>query len=154
MQLGYASPLGPIRFDWRAPATDGIETCCVRLWLDRGAPTVPEAPAGHPMRRWLDAYFAGGTMPLPPLAPPATPFQARLRQALWAIPRGATVSYGELAARLGTAPRALGQALRANPLPVLVPCHRVVARNGLGGFACGLEWKRKLLAWETGGLSG
>lgn len=69
-----------------------------------------------------------------PLALDGTPFRRRVWQALCAIPPGETLSYGELAQRLGSAPRAVGQACGANPLPVVVPCHRVVAKHGLGGF--------------------
>jgi len=53
---------------------------------------------------------------------------------------------------LGTGPRAVGRALGANPLPLLVPCHRVIAANGLGGFRCGVGWKRRLLAFEGAAL--
>jgi methylated-DNA-[protein]-cysteine S-methyltransferase len=69
------------------------------------------------------------------LALTGTPFQRRVWQALRAIPSGETLTYGQLAARLGTGARAVGNACRANPCPLVVPCHRVVAGNGLGGFA-------------------
>jgi len=69
------------------------------------------------------------------LAPEGTTFQQRVWKALRAIPAGTVLTYGELAARLGTAPRAIGGACRSNPIPILVPCHRVVARQGLGGYA-------------------
>jgi len=69
-----------------------------------------------------------------PLALDGTPFRRRVWQALCAIPPGETLSYGELALRLGSAPRAVGQACGANPIPLVIPCHRVVAKNGLGGF--------------------
>ena len=151
-QLGFVSPLGPIRLAW----ADGH---CIRVWLEPRLepgrpPTVPPAPADHPMRLWLTAWFAGQELPLPPLAAPATPFQARLRAALLAIPRGETRTYGELARALGSSPRAVGQALKANPLPLLIPCHRVVGAHGLGGFACGTDWKRKLLDFERNGATG
>ncbi|OGU22065.1 MAG: cysteine methyltransferase [Hydrogenophilales bacterium RIFOXYD1_FULL_62_11] len=63
-----------------------------------------------------------------------TPFQQRVWRALMAIPPGQPTTYGALAKQLGTAARAVGQACGSNPLPILVPCHRVVAANGLGGF--------------------
>ena len=69
------------------------------------------------------------------LVPEGTAFQQRVWKALRAIPAGTVLSYGELAARLGTAARAIGGACRSNPIPILVPCHRVVARQGLGGYA-------------------
>ncbi len=84
----------------------------------------------------------------------ATPFQRRVWDALRRIPYGAVRTYGELARELGTSPRAVGGACARNPIPILVPCHRVVARDGLGGFAgqwetgLALEVKRRLLAVE------
>lgn len=83
----------------------------------------------------LTAYLADPTFVFDlPLAPGGTPFRRRVWQALREIPPGQPLSYGELAQRLGSAPRAVGQACGANPLPIVVPCHRVVAKNGLGGF--------------------
>ena len=70
-----------------------------------------------------------------PLASAPTPFADRVRKALQSIPVGQTRSYGELAHELGSAPRAVAQGCRRNPLPILVACHRVVAGNGLGGYA-------------------
>ena len=80
-------------------------------------------------------------------------FQQRVWRAMCAIPRGHTKTYGELAASLGSSPRAVGQACGANPLPIVVPCHRVVGSRGLGGFMRGqsnfpLTVKRWLLAHE------
>jgi methylated-DNA-[protein]-cysteine S-methyltransferase len=90
-----------------------------------------------------------------PLLIEGTPFQRRLWEALCAIPRGKTLTYGELARRLGGEARAVGQACGDNRLPIVIPCHRVVAANGLGGFAHAtggylLEAKRWLLAHERG----
>lgn len=64
-----------------------------------------------------------------------TPFQKKVWDALQYIPSGHTLSYGELAHQLNTYPRAIGQACRANPLPIIIPCHRVVAKEALGGYA-------------------
>ncbi len=88
-----------------------------------------------------------------PLARAGTPFQRRVWGAIGSIPRGRVRSYGELARELGSAPRAVGQACGANPFPLVVPCHRVVAARGLGGFAhhaagFHLEVKRWLLGHE------
>lgn len=69
-----------------------------------------------------------------PLAPVGTPFQRRVWRALRRIPAGLTLSYGALAQKLSTSPRAVGNACRANPVPIIIPCHRVVAANGDGGF--------------------
>lgn len=89
--------------------------------------------------------------------PSGTPFQLRVGRALLAIPAGQSLTYGALAARLNTAPRAVGQACAANPLPLIIPCHRVVSAHGLGGFmhaASGapLDIKAWLLRHERGNL--
>ena len=102
----------------------------------------------------LDAYFRDGTSALNlPIRLQGTPFQCRVWKALREIPPGRTITYGELARKLGSSARAVGGACRANPCPIVVPCHRVVAVNGLGGFsgdASGrkLEIKRWLLCHE------
>lgn len=102
--------------------------------------------------RQLDEYFAGRRREFDlPLAPHGTPFQLRVWAALRTIPHGATVSYGELARRLGmtNGSRAVGLANGANPLPIVVPCHRVIGSDGsLTGFGGGLETKRRLLELE------
>jgi methylated-DNA-[protein]-cysteine S-methyltransferase len=90
-----------------------------------------------------------------PLLIEGTAFQRRLWEALCAIPRGKTLTYGELARRLGAEARAVGQACGDNRLPIVIPCHRVVAANGIGGFAHSsagylVEAKRWLLAHERG----
>lgn len=80
-----------------------------------------------------------------------TPFQRRVRQAARDIPRGETRSYGQLAEIAGSprAARAVGQVMARNPVPLIIPCHRVLATDGgLGGFGGGLEMKRLLLALE------
>jgi len=88
-----------------------------------------------------------------PLAPEGTPFQRRVWAELQQIPFGATVSYGELARRVGepTASRAVGAANGANPIPIVIPCHRVVGADGkLTGFGGGIEVKARLLELEAG----
>ena len=80
-----------------------------------------------------------------------TPFQRACWNELLRIPYGSTITYGELARRIGKsggASRAVGQANGANPIPIVVPCHRVVARSGLGGFGGGVELKRRMLELE------
>jgi len=100
----------------------------------------------------LDAYFAGELTEFDlPLVYSGTDFQQQVMHALRDIPFGETCSYGELAKRLGRegAARAVGSANRRNPLPIIVPCHRVIGANGeLTGFAGGLDIKRKLLSME------
>lgn len=89
-----------------------------------------------------------------PLKPGGTPHQQKVWLAMCNIPRGKTRSYGELAAELKSAAQAVGQACGANPIPIIIPCHRVVGKTGLGGFmrhASGdpLDIKRWLLAHEA-----
>ncbi len=115
----------------------------------------PSDTLAQEVARALEAWLAGkGTWPTGfPLAPAATPFQQRVRAALIAIAPGCRMTYGELARFLGSSARAVGGACRANPIPLLVPCHRVVAACGVGGYAGAvdgprLEFKRWLLAHE------
>ncbi len=126
-------------------------------FLEPRAEIAPHTPlaqeAVRQLRAWLrDPRFEFGL----PLAPAGTAFQRRVWAGIAAIPSGATRSYGEIAAAIGSGPRAVGNACGANPYPVVVPCHRVVAANlGLGGFARNrggflLDVKRWLLAHERG----
>jgi methylated-DNA-[protein]-cysteine S-methyltransferase len=100
----------------------------------------------------LQDYFDGRRVAFDlPLSPHGTPFQQRVWAALRAIPPGETRAYGDLARSLGTAARAIGQANGANPIPILIPCHRVVAAGGkLGGYsgAGGADTKMWLLTHE------
>ncbi len=103
-------------------------------------------------RAQLDEYFAGERQHFElPLHPVGTPFQLTVWQALRHIPYGVTISYGELARRIGKpqAMRAVGAANGRNPLPIVVPCHRVIGADGsLTGFGGGLPIKRQLLNLE------
>jgi methylated-DNA-[protein]-cysteine S-methyltransferase len=100
----------------------------------------------------LQAYFDGRRREFDlPLDLPGASFQLMVWRELTRIPFGETISYGELARRIGrpTAYRAVGAASGANPIPIIIPCHRVVGANGrLTGFGGGLETKRWLLALE------
>jgi methylated-DNA-[protein]-cysteine S-methyltransferase len=100
----------------------------------------------------LGAYFAGRLRDFDlALAPQGTPFQQRVWRALCEIPYGATTTYGELAAGLGnpSASRAVGLANGRNPIPIVIPCHRVIGRDGtLVGYGGGLPMKQRLLALE------
>ena len=124
-----ATPLGRIGLHWTGETLTRLDLEPVPAVTGGGA--VPPA-----VSRQLAAYFADGTAVFDlPLALGGTPFQQRVWAAIRAIPAGTTRTYRDLARDLGTAPRALGQACRANPCPIVVPCHRVVAVTGLGGFA-------------------
>jgi methylated-DNA-[protein]-cysteine S-methyltransferase len=107
----------------------------------------------HEAARQLREYFEGRRTGFDlPLDPEGTPFQRTVWRHLQGIPYGQTISYGELARRAGNpkASRAVGSANGANPLPIVIPCHRVIAANGtLGGFGGGLPLKEALLALET-----
>lgn len=110
--------------------------------LDFLPPDTPLRPCGaaavHRVAHELEAYYADPRHPWRlPLAPAGTPFRQRVWQVLMAIPAGATRTYGEIAAELGSSPRAIGQAVGDNPIPIVIPCHRVVAAHGLGGFMHG-----------------
>lgn len=105
----------------------------------------------------LDAYFRGDLKEFDlPLAPRGTPYQQRVWEQLQLIPWGATASYGEIAHRLGqtnAASRAVGTANGRNPIPVVIPCHRVIGANGsLTGYAGGMTRKQTLLDLESEGL--
>lgn len=108
----------------------------------------------------IDAHLEGhaaATRGVPVAFRAGTPFQRRAWDALRSIPAGGTVTYGELAARLGRpgAARAVGSAVARNPISIVVPCHRVVGANGsLTGYAGGVEAKRRLLALEGAAAAG
>lgn len=123
-------------------------------WEPAGVTRVPGDPVLLDAARQLDEYFGGHRMAFDlPLDLRGTPFQLRAWKALADIPYGTTVSYRHQASRLGiaSAARAVGAANARNPLPIVLPCHRVVGANGsLTGYGGGLEAKRWLLALETG----
>lgn len=125
-------------------------------------PDVPLRAAGNELARRLatalDAYIdRGAAFHDIPVAPRGTPFQSRVWAAISAIPCGQIQRYGDIATQLGSAARAVGQACGANPLPLIVPCHRVLGSKGIGGFANHsdgwlIETKRWLL-WHEGVLA-
>jgi methylated-DNA-[protein]-cysteine S-methyltransferase len=127
------SPVGNITLK---AAQGALVSLAITPEMEPTAEPVPD-PALDGVASWLEAYFAGRNESIAPLglSPAGTVFQRRVWQALEAIPYGQTRSYGEIAGELGSSARAVGGACRANPLPILVPCHRVVAADGLGGYA-------------------
>jgi methylated-DNA-[protein]-cysteine S-methyltransferase len=98
----------------------------------------------------LDAYFDGAPLPELPLAPAGSAYRRQVWAALRAIPAGQTRTYAQIARIAGGSPRSVGGANAANPLPIFIPCHRVLATTGLGGYSGGegLATKRALLALE------
>lgn len=131
------TPLGMLVVTWEGANLRGLELA------PAGEPDhslTASSPTGQTVPSWvrqaLADYFRDGTLGLDlPVSPLGTDFQRRVWRALRAIPPGTTRTYGDLARELGTSPRAIGGACRANPCLITVPCHRVVARDGLGGFA-------------------
>jgi methylated-DNA-[protein]-cysteine S-methyltransferase len=132
------------------------------LWLDGDRPVWHESPRGeaaenradHPLTERLVRFYAGEHVSFADVEldwAEETAFGRALGEALVAVPRGEVVTYGELAALAGRpgAARAAGTFCAHNRLPVFVPCHRVVAAGGLGGYgSLGLDYKRRLLALE------
>jgi len=146
--LSIPSPIGTLTIDEEDDAIVAIR------WADaprgNGSPLLAEAA------RQLAAYFDGRLSRFDlPLAPAGSPFEGRIWSAMQAIPYGETRSYGDLAQTVGSAPRAVGRACGKNPIPIVIPCHRVLAKGGLGGYsgAGGLATKQHLLALE-GALPG
>ena len=149
----YASPLGPILL-----AAD--ETGLTGLWFE-GQKYFPsflgvdyqekETPVLTETVRWLDVYFSGKDPGfLPPLHPQGSPFRQTVWDILLTIPRGQTITYGEIARRLGVrSAQAVGGAVGHNPISILIPCHRVVGSDGsLTGYAGGFDRKTRLLQLE------
>ncbi len=138
-----SSPVGPLGAD----AADGAVT---RLIWGQGGSLI-EGPLYQQATEEMTAYFAGELAEFStPLAPKGSAFQQSFYAALCAIPYGETRTYGELASDLGVSAQAIGQACGANPIPILIPCHRVLAADGLGGYSGvgGIEAKVALLRLE------
>ena len=144
-----ATPTGPLR-------VSADDTAIVRItWVDDDEAGAGDA-AGHPLlaraAEQLTAYFAGERRGFDlPVAPAGSDFQQRVWAEMLTIPWGKTQTYGDLARRLAVMPQPIGQACGDNPIPVMIPCHRVVAADGkLGGFSGGrgVETKLALLRHE------
>lgn len=142
-QIG--TPLGAMT----AEANEGALT-----WLSFGFGGRSTRPDGllRRVERELQEYFAGRRRRFTiPLRPEGTPFRRAVWEAMTRIPHGRTVSYGEIARRIGRprAVRAVGQACGANPIAIVIPCHRVVGSDrSLTGFSAGIGRKRRLLQLE------
>ncbi|GAN60928.1 methylated-DNA--protein-cysteine methyltransferase [Acetobacter cibinongensis] len=148
-QLSLHSPLGPLTLSeedgkiisldwgWGRDQTETPLLCDARDWLDK----------------WFDDPKALGACPFP-LEAFGTPYQQKVWAALCAIPVGTVTTYQALAHSVGGSARSVGQAVGRNPIPILIPCHRVVARHGLGGYSGdgGVDDKKWLLALEEATL--
>ncbi len=138
------SPVGYIGI-----VTGGDAVTGVRLNIGARRERIPREGVAADAARALKAYFQTGDWPEGiPLHEKGTAFQKRVWKQLRAIRPGETLTYGDVARRLHSGPRAVGQACRANPCPLLTPCHRVVAASGTGGFSGAVdgEWPR-IKAW-------
>ena len=178
----YRSPLGLIVIESDREVLTGLRFADEKAWAGnkegRKAAAIPVIAATV---RWLDDYFSGkqtenATMGKQPenvtignqtenatisvkadarivVKPGGTMFQQRVWQALLNVPYGETVNYGEIARMVGCkSAQAVGQAVGANPIALIIPCHRFIAANGkIGGYAYGEEKKKRLLAWEQQG---
>jgi methylated-DNA-[protein]-cysteine S-methyltransferase len=149
------TPLGPLHLTFTAKGLAALD------FADKGGEITPGSPPPPGLRPMIDAvkrqlrqYFAEGVADFTglPLDLQGTPFQKRVWRELPRIPRGQTISYQELAERIGSPRgfRAAGQANRRNPVPIIIPCHRVIAADGsLGGYSSGIERKAWLLKHEA-----
>lgn len=140
----YDSPLGPL-----ALRSNGIALTSLRFGA---AEEQGDSAVFQEAFRWLDAYFQGTPLPLPRLALSGSSFRLKVWQQCVAIPYGMSCSYSELARAAGHpgAARAVGSALAANPLLILIPCHRVLpAGGGIGNYAAGRAVKQLLLEREN-----
>ncbi len=148
-QFVMDSPIGFIGINTSKERVNGVE------FLGRGSKSFPsDDPFAAEVARQLQGYFNGGLTEFSlPLRLQGTDFQIRVWNSLVMIKPGSVRSYGEIAQELNTSPRAVGNACRSNPVPVIIPCHRVVSASGIGGFAGTtggrhLEIKRWLLNHE------
>lgn len=153
----YPSPLGAVTLVCGEDALIGVWFAGQTHFM-AGITGSPVLNTTHPVLqaavRWLDAYFAG-KRPSPaglPLRPGGSPFRQKVYRILLSIPYGETMTYGEIARRLGgkMSAQAVGGAVGHNPISIIIPCHRVVGANGsLTGYDGGLERKEFLLRLEN-----
>jgi len=142
--LSVPSPLGRLTI-----VSDDAAVVAIN-WADETVPQDRPTPLLAEAARQLGAYFAGALTRFDlPVRPAGSPFEQRVWAAMCAIPHGQTRRYGELASAIGSAPRAVGGACGRNPIPLVVPCHRVLRSGGaLGGYGGGLPMKQALLELE------
>jgi methylated-DNA-[protein]-cysteine S-methyltransferase len=141
--LSISSPVGRLVIEEEGGAIIAIR------WANEaggnGSPLLSEAA------RQIEAYFAGTLIDFDvPLRPAGSAHEQRVWAAMLRIPYGQTRSYGELAMDIGSAPRAVGGACGKNPIPIVIPCHRVLGKGWMGGYSGsgGLSTKRTLLTLE------
>ncbi len=146
-RLTVDSPLGALLVTEEDGAITEI------AWLGDGEGGTDETEVLVEARRQLDEYFAGDRSVFDlPLAPNGTEFEKKVWDQLLAIPYGEVKQYGDVARAIGGIARAVGGACGSNPIPIVIPCHRVVGQGGLTGFSGGLgvDTKKALLDLERG----
>ena len=113
-------------------------------------PSPPSSALGKEISRQIQEYFEKKRSSFSlPISPKGTAFQRKVWEETLKIPYGQYLSYGDIGERIGSkAYRAIGQALGKNPIPIVIPCHRVRSKNGLGGYSGGLEIKKILISLE------
>ncbi|PKO51370.1 MAG: cysteine methyltransferase [Betaproteobacteria bacterium HGW-Betaproteobacteria-2] len=137
------APFGAIGIRTRDDFLLGVE-----LMPEQRAEKIPQHRFAQSVIRQLQQYLNNpGTSLDIPCAVQGTPFQKRVWQAIARIPAGETLTYSELARMAGSGPRAVANACGANHVPLVVPCHRVVAKHGLGGFMQGQESGLRIKRW-------
>ena len=150
----YSSPIGPIVIESDGQAIASLRFCCEKASaVPKETPkeAVQTPPIIAEAIQWLDDYFSGKRpCNVPRLDPQGTAFQKRVWQALFTIWYGQTKTYGEIAQMVDCrSAQAVGQAVGANPIALIIPCHRVIAAHGkIGGYEYGIEIKKKLLELE------
>ena len=148
----FDSPLGPIYLEGDEAALNSLYFPDHKHWAGPNPRAERDDDAFFAVREQLTEYFAGTRRTFDiPTQLQGTPFQQRVWAELTQIPFGETISYAELARRVGkpSASRAVGAANGRNPISIIVPCHRVIAADGkLTGYGGGLDNKRRLLDWE------
>lgn len=143
----YVAPCCPLRLDF-----DTADRLLAIHWQHQPMPWLSNLSGFWAEQ--LDTYFTGRLQQFDwPVSHQGSAFQQQVWQAIAAIPYGQVATYSDIARLIGSAPRAVGQACGKNPLPIVVPCHRVVGQHGLGGFGLGnnesdLAIKKWLLAHE------
>ena len=143
--LSIHSPLGPLTIVQDDDAIVALEWCWTREMSVTGLLSL----AGDQLASYFDGELTNFSLPL---APAGTPFQRQVWASMTRIPYGETQSYGGLAEEIDSSPRAVGTACGRNPIPILIPCHRVVGNGGaMVGYSGGegVETKRYLLALES-----
>ncbi len=133
---------------WDYPLSLEIENCVVKAGYFRESKEIILTDFSRRLKDMLLDYFEGKKVDFSGIKVVYTSNPLILKE-VRKIPYGTVTTYGDIAKRLKTSPRAVGSALKSNRIPVIIPCHRVVAKNGLGGYSYGKDVKRKLLELEN-----